>query len=423
VTTSPLRAALDEPGRSLKDLTVLAPQNDPFRVDTPARHRDGEWLAITARDLRLGDRKIHLRGLHYMLIGRTKPDGSEYRNTDADWLWLQGDAAKAARWLGYIPFDQIVDQRNAEPVIREFRQPDPYPYMTVGLEVEIPGADEITPRLGVADFRGVQPYHLVLIGEKSSLGDVLGPIAQAHEADLYLPTGEPSDTLLYRMAASAVQDGRPMAVLYFSDCDPSGWTMPLSVSRKLQAFKVLYPGMPDFTIHRIALTPDQVRQYGLPSTPLKDTEKRADKWRQAWGVDQTEIDALASLRPDLLRQIARDAITPFYDRELYSRVQRAADTWTGEALEVVNSQVDGERLTRIRAEAERLLGGMREQIADLNSQLRIDVRDFSLPEIVIPEAHLNGHQPPTALLDSRWTFPEQCERLIASKAYRAERTA
>ena len=36
---SPLRAALDkviaEQGCSLKDLTVLAPQNDPFRVDTP----------------------------------------------------------------------------------------------------------------------------------------------------------------------------------------------------------------------------------------------------------------------------------------------------------------------------------------------------------------------------------------------------
>ena len=32
------------------------------------------------------------------------------------------------------------------------------------------------------------------------------------------------------------------------------------------------------------------------------------------GVEQTEIDALASLRPDLLRQIARDAIAPFYDQ-------------------------------------------------------------------------------------------------------------
>lgn len=52
----------------MKDLTVLAPQNDPFRVDTPADHRDGAGLATTARELGLGDRKIHLRGLHYMRI-------------------------------------------------------------------------------------------------------------------------------------------------------------------------------------------------------------------------------------------------------------------------------------------------------------------------------------------------------------------
>jgi hypothetical protein len=49
VSASPLRAALDaviaEQGCSLKDLTVLAPKNDPFRLDTPARHRDGRWLA------------------------------------------------------------------------------------------------------------------------------------------------------------------------------------------------------------------------------------------------------------------------------------------------------------------------------------------------------------------------------------------
>jgi hypothetical protein len=69
MTTSPLRAGLDaviaEHGCSLKDPTVLAPKNDPFRLDTPARHRDGLWLAQTAADLGLGDRRIHLRGLHY----------------------------------------------------------------------------------------------------------------------------------------------------------------------------------------------------------------------------------------------------------------------------------------------------------------------------------------------------------------------
>ena len=81
------------------------------------------------------------------------------------------------------------------------------------------------------------------------------------------------------------------------------------------------------------------------------------------------------------------------------------------------TRIDGERLAAIRAEAERLLEGMRDQIAELNSQLRIDVRDFDLPEIVIPEAELNGRRPPEPVLDSRWPFAEQCQRLIASKAY------
>jgi hypothetical protein len=87
-----LEAAMAEGGLKMKDLTVLANQNDPFRVDTPAGHRDGEWLAVQAE--KLGDRTIHLRGLHYMVIGETKPDGTPYTNTDADWLWLASKAGK-----------------------------------------------------------------------------------------------------------------------------------------------------------------------------------------------------------------------------------------------------------------------------------------------------------------------------------------
>jgi hypothetical protein len=54
---SPLRQTLDtaiaEAGSkvSMKDLTVLAPQNDPFRLDTPANHRDSKWLADVIADL------------------------------------------------------------------------------------------------------------------------------------------------------------------------------------------------------------------------------------------------------------------------------------------------------------------------------------------------------------------------------------
>ena len=62
--------------------------------------------------------------------------------------------------------------------------------------------------------------------------------------------------------------------------------MSISVSRKLQALKALEFGGLDIEVHRVALTPDQVREYGLPSTPLKDTERRADKWTAAMGVEQ-----------------------------------------------------------------------------------------------------------------------------------------
>ena len=275
----------------------------------------------------------------------------------------------------------------------------------------------LMPGVSVQDFRGVQPYRVVMIGEKSSLADVLGPAAQTHDADLYLPTGEMSDTLVYRIARTAAADGRPLVVLYFADCDPAGWQMPISVGRKLQAFRELLGGF-EFELHRVALTPDQVREYGLPSTPLKDTEKRGDAWRRETGVEQTEIDALASLRPDLLRQIARDAIAPFYDDELSRRVARARSEWISESLEIINRDVDADRLARIRAEASRKLAEMREQIAGLNDQLRIDASDFDLPEMVIPEPDLDGREAPEPLLDSWWPFAEQCRALIASKAYR-----
>jgi hypothetical protein len=406
-----LEAAAAETGCPLKDLTVLAAQRDPFRLDTPANHRLGEWLAATVGEL-LGTRKIHLRGLHYMIIGigPAKPDGSPYANTDDDWVWI---SEKAARWLGYVPFGQITDQRNAEPVIREFTYPEPGAYLSTDLDIEIP--DDIEPTLYTRDFRGVQPYHLVMIGEKSSLADDLGPLAEEYQADLYLPTGEMSDTLAYRIGETAAADGRPMVVLYFADCDPAGHQMILSVTRKLQALKVLLPGMPDFETRRVALTPAQVGEYGLPSTPLKETERRADRWRQAMGVEQTEVDAFTA-RPGLLRQVAREALDGFFDRTLSRRVADYRREWLGRAQEMIAASFDLDRLAEIRADAERELDGMREQIRHLNDALRIEVDPNQLPPIELPRA-ASPERDGLPLLDSRWDFAEQCRALIDSKSY------
>lgn len=424
---SPLRQALDTAigeaadnggGKMpMKALTVMSDQTDPFRLDTPANHKTGKWLADTAASLGLGDRKIHNRGLHYMILGQPKPDGSIYVSDDDSWSLLE-KASKYARWLGHIPFDQITDQRNTSPVVRIFERPDPFPYLTVGIDIEIPDADDIVPKLGIIDYTGLQPYKLVIVGEKSSLDAELGPIANTFGADLYLPTGDISDTMVYQMAKIGSEDGRTMVVLYFADCDPSGWNMGIVIGRKLQALKTLHFPDLEFDVHRAGLTPDQVREFELPSTPLKPSERRADKWRQATGVEQTEIDALATLRPDVLRRVARDAIKPFYDFDLDRRVDAAREDWLARALAVINDQLDGERLGRIRAEAAGKLDTMRQQVDEINDQLRISVDDYDLPDIEIPESRIFPGLAPSPLISSKWSFTEQCKALIDSKAYR-----
>jgi hypothetical protein len=158
-----------------------------------------------------------------MVLGRPKPDGTPYLNDDDTWEWLQADAAKAARFLGYLPFDQIVDQRNAEPVIRTRDSEQVEAYLTTELNVSIPEAWELEPQIDLEGFEGRQPYRLALVGEKSSLTDILGPLAERSDADLFLPTGEISDTQIYLMARAAQEDGRPLTVFYFADCDPAGW--------------------------------------------------------------------------------------------------------------------------------------------------------------------------------------------------------
>ena len=123
-----LDAALD--GKPMKSLTVLAPQRDPFRMDIPNRHVEGRWFAEQVE--RIGKEQIHIRGIHYATLGQPKPDGKPYTNTETDWKWLSDDVVKSARWLGYVPFDKIIDQRNAPPVIRTYSPPEPAPAFTVG---------------------------------------------------------------------------------------------------------------------------------------------------------------------------------------------------------------------------------------------------------------------------------------------------
>jgi hypothetical protein len=416
-----LESACEEHKASLADLTVLSAQVDPYRIDTAAGHRDGMWLAEQLARLYGATQRAHWRGLHYAIVangGVRKPNGEIYQNTDDDWNWLAGPA-KAARWLGYIPFDRIIDQRNSPPTIHRKARVSPEARLSIGLDVEIPDAEDIEPLPIARGFVARQAFHFAIFGEKSSLEDVVLPIAQQFEADRYLPTGEISDTLVYQIANEANDDGRPLVMFTLSDCDPAGRQMPLSIARKLQAFHDLrFPDL-RFEVVPVALTVEQVLAEGLPSTPLKETEKRASRWKEAFGVEQTEIDALTTpAKRSVLQRIIRQGFRPYIDPTLARRVNEAKTAWGVEAQEAIDQQINADHLARIRDQASAKLDELREQIDQINAQLDLVAGEhFTLPPIEVPEPNVELGPDRQALVafDDDWVRASQA--LIQHKSY------
>jgi len=338
------------------------------------------------------------------------------------------DASKAARWLGYVSFDRIRDERNepaalfgtngAPIVSRGARR---FAVSAGDMAAEVPALEEMLPTLSLRGGTSpCQPFRIAFIGEKSSLGDVLRPIAQEVGAELLLSSGDCSETHIAEMVARAAADGRPFVVLYFSDFDPGGWGMPIGVARKFQAHRDLrYPNL-EVQVHHVALTREQVREFDLPSTPLKEKERRAAAWRAKWGHDQTEIDALAALRPDLLEQIARDALRPFYDNTLAGRIA-VADTLPSTVIkwfEALPAYIEAvAAITEKHGPAETAAESVNDEMDYQLKTLQEAVRDAAdAPEVTAPDIKpVIAAAAPEPLVTTEDEFVDATRKLVARK--------
>ena len=120
--------------------------------------------------------------------------------------------------------------------------------------------------------------------------------------------------------------------------------MPVSVGWKLRAFNdLLYEGKLDISVYPVALTIEQVEEFNLPSTPLKRGDKRADRWREQRGREQTEIDALIAVREGTLGKIAEEAAKKFIDSKLCERVDSVKKEWNKKAQPIVAKHLQGLR--------------------------------------------------------------------------------
>jgi len=70
-----LESACRANGCSQSALTVLSTRVDPYRLDTPANHRNATWLAEQL-ERSFGSKNTHWRGLH-LLAGDAEAAGEE----------------------------------------------------------------------------------------------------------------------------------------------------------------------------------------------------------------------------------------------------------------------------------------------------------------------------------------------------------
>jgi hypothetical protein len=337
---------VDELGCRCTDLIALSPQNDPFYVGVAARREAGEWFARLWGELgfKVGS---HTRRIHYVLVSSDppilKPNGKPYLNTENDWKTL-GTASLAARYHRLIPDRALVDRRNDPAIIWATAptQAKPASCQTAGehgisLRNEI-NRDVIPPWLAITSAHVPQPFLVEVWVEKSTQDDILIPLARRLGFNLQVGAGETSEVLARDAISRAMVDRRPMRILYVSDFDPSGRSMPVALARKIE-FWIMELGLDlDITLDPIVLTPEQCEHYRLPRTPLKETDRRAAKFEGRFGSGATELDALEAIHPGELAKIVEAAVGRYIDPSLSSRL-RAVNSAFGQRVRAAESAV------------------------------------------------------------------------------------
>ncbi|GCE27063.1 hypothetical protein KDA_25470 [Dictyobacter alpinus] len=362
-------------GVSVNDLIVLAPQNDPFYTGTPTDVASGQWFAELWHHI--GDERMHIRRVHYWLVsqGTAKlSNGKPYENTVECWDALNA-ASKAARYLELVDPGAFNDRRTPETMIYATdRKAEPYVAVNGYLSragITLPPFPEL-PDYSVYGYYPEQAYHLEVWCEKSTMNDVLGPLCERYNANLQTGMGEMSITATLALVHRLQQANKPARILYVSDFDPAGQSMPVAMSRKIEYFVRRFGLALDIRVFPVVLTLEQVQHYGLPRTPIKETERRRGGFEARHGEGAVELDALEALYPGALTAILSEHIEQYYDVSLAERVkqqQRALEQQLSTQWEwVIRGYED--LIQAFRDEYESIQVDVEQRLGDFSGRLR-----------------------------------------------------
>lgn len=153
-----------------------------------------------------------------------------------------------------------------------------------------------------------QPIQIEVWCEKDALSGVIHPVCDRYGVTYVATRGFPSITLRYESAMALAESGKPAHIFYFGDHDASGQQISANLEEELRLHGA------DITVERIALNPNQVRAYGLPTRPGKRSDSRHAAFVSQFGNAAVELDALP---PDVLTDLVEQCILSRIDREAW----------------------------------------------------------------------------------------------------------
>ena len=107
--------------------------------------------------------------------------------------------------------------------------------------------------------------------EKDALSGVVMPVTSRYDVPLMVARGYASLSFLHSAASYIADLDVPAFVYHLGDFDPSG----VNAGEKIeQTLRELAPHA-ELTFERIAVNPDQIADWDLPSRPTKQTDSRA----------------------------------------------------------------------------------------------------------------------------------------------------
>jgi hypothetical protein len=346
-------------GCSISTLYALSSSNDPHYI-SEERQRKAAWFAKLIKKFPIKS-GAHLRRIHYWLVSQSSPplmpDGTAYKNNEDCWDIMLA-ASKDARYLDLVPVGAFVDRRNAEPI--DYTPEDtgnPETIIERGSDSDDFGFSEDMadpPQLTLEVPEPTQRYRIEIWAEKTTMNDILLPIAEQYGCTLQTGMGEMSvtncDDLIER---TEKYDERPVRILYISDFDPAGQSMPVAVGVKIEYFNSERNLDYDIELRPVVLTPKQVKKYSLPVNAFLldkhgQPSGRAKEFMRRFNVEgATELDALEALHPGELARIVIAEIKRFYDSGLANAIKLEADQFRHQ-LETVNTKVHARHAADIK---------------------------------------------------------------------------